>query len=80
MIPFSRMDRIFLAVIVSGLLLAATSTALLVFSSSGHPMMAVTAVNLPASTDAQETWVPPPRVSADKLVPPAGVRGEQTRF
>jgi hypothetical protein len=40
------MDRIFLAVIVSGLLLATTSTALLVASSGSPPT--VSAMNLPA--------------------------------
>jgi hypothetical protein len=74
------MDRIFLAIIVSGLLLAATSTALLVFSSSGHPMMTVTAVNLPASADMHDSWSMSRRTGSDKLAPFDSARREQTRF
>jgi hypothetical protein len=71
------MDRIFLAIIVSGLLLAATSTALLVFSSSSHPMMAV---NLPVSSDMRETWLMSRRTGSDELAPSDSARREQTRF
>jgi hypothetical protein len=41
------MDRVFLAIIVSGLLLAAISTSLLVFSNGGGTTVSV---NVPAQT------------------------------
>ena len=78
------MDRIFLAIIVSGLLLVATSTALLVFASNSHPMMTVTAVNLPASVEVRDTWPDywpmSRRAGSDELTPADGARREQTRF
>ena len=74
------MDRIFLAVIVSGLLLAATSTALLVFLSGGRPMMTVSAVNLPVSADMRESWLMSRRTDFDRLARPDSARREPTRF
>ena len=74
------MDRIFLAIIVSGLLLAATSTSLLVFASSGHPMMTVTAVNLPVSADIRDNWSMSRRTGSDELASSDSARREQTRF
>jgi hypothetical protein len=70
------MDRIFLAVIVSGLLLAATSTTLLVVSS-GEPLI-VSAMNLPVS--ARDGRPARNRLEQETLIRAGAARDQQTSF
>jgi hypothetical protein len=72
------MDRIFLAVIVSSLLLVATSTGLMIFANTGA--MTMSAASLPASADVLGGGLMPRRTAYDKLTPPDSGRSEPTRF
>jgi hypothetical protein len=72
------MDRIFLAMIVSGLMLATTSTTLLV-ASSGEPL-AVSAINRSVSARIAEGRLKPGRIEQTSAALPEGGRSERTRF
>ena len=72
------MDRIFLAVIVSSLLLVATSTGLLIFANTGA--MTMSAASLPVSADTRDRGLMPRRTAYDKPTPSDAGRGEQSRF
>jgi len=69
------MDRIFLAVIVSSLLLIATSSGLLIFANTGA--MTMSAASVLASTDMRNGGLMPRRTAYDKLTPPDSGRSER---
>jgi hypothetical protein len=71
------MERIFLAMIVSGLLLATTSTALLVVGNDAP--VTVSAMSLPAPSLASG-MVRPRLAEQDKPATPSDARREQARF
>jgi len=67
---FFRMDRIFLAVIVSSLLLIATSSGLLIFANTGA--MTLSAASVPTAGDMRGVGLVPRRTAYDGLMPPGG--------
>ena len=70
------MDRIFLAVIVSGLLLATTSTALLVVSRDGPLMLAAMS---PQTAGLRGDELTARQIEEDQFTPSDG-RSGRTRF